>query len=61
MDKKVQWALIGGIAVVGAAVAYHLFNSQKEDDPIDDDIEKLGELRLDANGHIEFQQFLEIF
>ena len=30
MDKKVMYALIGGIAVVGAAVAYHMVKSQED-------------------------------
>ena len=37
MDKKVLYALIGGVAVVGAAVAYHLASKSAEeaDDGID--------------------------
>jgi hypothetical protein len=41
MDKKVLYALIGGVAVVGAAVAYHLATKSAEeaDDGIDEDLE----------------------
>ena len=37
MDKKVMLALVGGIAVIGAAVAYHLSSRQSEE--VEDDIE----------------------
>lgn len=63
MDKNIKYALIGGAALVGAAVAYHLFNTSKEeaDDGLDEDLEQLGPLELDAMGRIEFRQFLKIF
>jgi hypothetical protein len=63
MDKKVMYALIGGVAVIGAAVAFHLLNKNAEeaDDSLDNDLEKVGPLELDAMGRIEFNQFLKIF
>ena len=63
MDKKVLYALLGGAAVVGAAVAFHLLGkaSEEADDGLDAEIAELGELELDANGFIEFKQFLKIF
>ena len=40
MDKKVLYALIGGVAIVGAAVAYHMASkSTEEADDIEDDID----------------------
>jgi hypothetical protein len=41
MDKKVLYALIGGVAVVGAAVAYHLATKSAEEaeDGIDHELE----------------------
>ena len=39
MDKKVLYALIGGAAIVGAAVAYHMASkSAEEADDIEDDL-----------------------
>jgi hypothetical protein len=62
MDKKVLYALIGGAAVVGAAIAYHFIsNSEQEADALEDDLDELGPLELDENGRIKFEQFLKIF
>jgi hypothetical protein len=62
MDKKVMYALIGGVAVVGAAVAFHILSRSSEaDEELDGDLEQLGPLELDTNGTIEFKQFLKIF
>lgn len=57
MDKKVMYALIGGAAVIGAAVAFHFLarSSEEADDNLDADLEQLGPLELDANGRIEFR------
>ena len=45
MDKKVLYALIGGVAVVGAAVAYYAANKEKVEDEgdMEDDLAELGE------------------
>ena len=63
MDKNVKYALLGGAALIGAAVAYHFFStSETETDAgLDEDLEQLGALDLDAQGRIEFKQFLKIF
>lgn len=63
MDKKVLYALIGGAAVVGAAVAYHLASKSAEeaDDGIDEDLEQLGPPEMEANGMLKFEYFLKIF
>jgi len=47
MDKKVMYALIGGAAIIGAAVAFHLISAKTEeadDDQLDGDLKELGEL-----------------
>ena len=60
-DKRVIYSLVGGAAVlVGAALLTH-YLSQKEPNPIDDEIDSLGNLQRDATGHIEFEQFIKIF
>lgn len=57
-----MYALMGGAALVGAAVAYHFLSKGSEvEDSLDDDLAELGPLELDAYGHIEFKQFLKIF
>jgi len=62
MDKKVLYALIGGVAVVGAAIAYHFMaKGESAEDTLDDDLDELGSLELDENGRIKFEQFLKIF
>jgi hypothetical protein len=62
MDKKVMYALIGGVAVVGAAVAFHLMSGKSEvEDALDGDLEQLGPLKLDDQNRIEFDQFLKLF
>jgi hypothetical protein len=63
MDKKVMYALVGGIAVIGAAVAYHLANRQSEEieDDIEDDLAQLGAPDYEANGMLKFEYFLKIF
>jgi hypothetical protein len=60
MDKKVLYALIGGVAVVGAAVAYHLASKSIEeaDDGIDDELEQLGPPEMEPNGMLKFDYFL---
>lgn len=58
-----MYALIGGAAVVGAAVAFHYANSKATDDgpSLDDDLEELGALEKDDQGYIKFEYFLKIF
>lgn len=58
-----MYALIGGVAVVGAAVAYHLASKSAEeaDDGIDDDLEQLGPPEMEGNGMLKFEYFLKIF
>jgi hypothetical protein len=56
MDKKVMYALIGGVALVGAALAFHLASGKGDEveDQLDNDLEKIGALKLDDKGRIEF-------
>jgi len=63
VDKKVMYALIGGVAVVGAAIAFHFMSKEGDsaDSGLDDDLDQLGPLELDENGRIKFEQFLKIF
>ena len=63
MDKKVLYALIGGVAVVGAAVAYYTISKEKVDDEpdIEDDLAELGEPQFEASGMLKFDYFLKIF
>jgi hypothetical protein len=63
MDKKFVYALLGGAAIIGAAVAYHLFSksSEEAEGDLDADLDELGPLELDENGRIKFEQFLKIF
>jgi len=39
MDKKVLYALIGGVTLVGVAVAFHLMSKSTEEDTLDADLE----------------------
>ena len=57
MDKKVVYALIGGAALIGAAVAYHLFSksSEEAEGDIDADLDELGPLEVDENGRLKFE------
>lgn len=45
MDKKVLYALIGGVAVVGAAIAIYVSKKETVEDEgdMDDDLAELGE------------------
>jgi len=50
MDKKTLYALIGGVAVIGAAVALYMSSSaegEAAEEALDGDLEDLGELKLD--------------
>ena len=68
MDKKVMYALIGGIALIGAAIAYKMVSSGEADvkddlpgeDEMENDLEEIGDLETEQ-GHIKFEQFLKIF
>jgi hypothetical protein len=41
VDKKVMYALIGGVAVVGAAIAFHFMSKEGDsaDSGLDDDLD----------------------
>lgn len=60
MDKKVMYALIGGVALIGAAIAYKLATSSETDDGTpgqaeeDADLEEIGDLETEQ-GHIKFE------
>jgi len=63
MDKRVMYALMGGVAVVGAAVAYSVYagKAEQETDTIEDDLAAVGEPQYEANGMLKFEYFLQIF
>jgi hypothetical protein len=61
MDNRVKMGVVGGIALVAAAAIFHFMSSAEEADTLDDDLMQLGDLKLDAQGNIEFEQFLKIF
>lgn len=59
-----MYALIGGAAVVGAAVAFHYAQKNSEgstDEGLDNDLEQLGALEKDGEDYIKFEYFLKIF
>lgn len=45
-----MYALIGGAAIVGAAVAFHFLGKggEEADETLDNDLEKVGPLELDS-------------
>lgn len=57
MDKKVLYALIGGVALIGAAIAF----SMSKDSAVDDVLNQLGPVEKDENGKLDFEYFLKIF
>jgi hypothetical protein len=63
MDKKVLYALLGGAAVVGAAIVYFATNKEKVEDEgdMEDDLANLGEPQFEASGMLKFEYFLKIF
>jgi len=63
MDKKVLYALLGGAAVVGAAIVYFAANKEKVEDEgdMEDDLANLGEPQFEASGMLKFEYFLKIF
>lgn len=61
MDKKVLYALIGGVAVVGAAIAYHMASKSTEEVDMDDDLAELGQPEYEPNGMLKFEYFLKMF
>ena len=65
MRKEVMYALIGGAAIVGAAVAYHLASQKAsaddDADTLDNDLEELGEIQKDEQGFLKFDYFFKIF
>lgn len=64
MSKNVKYALIGGAAVVLAAISYHYMTNKASDTveaDIDEDLDKLGPLKRDANEMIDFDYFIKIF
>ena len=63
MDKKVLYALLGGAAVVGAAIVYFATNKEKVEDEgdMEDDLANLGEPQFEASGMLTFEYFLKIF
>jgi hypothetical protein len=62
MENKVKYAIIGGVALITAAVAFHFLNKTEDEEcALDDELNQLGSLELDEAGRIEFKQFLKIF
>ena len=65
MDNKVvKYALIGGAAIIAAALAFHYAgksSSATGEADIDDYIEELGDPEYDENGFLKFDFFIKIF
>mgnify|MGYP006104726993 CR=1 FL=1 len=64
MEKKTMYALIGGVAVLGAAIAYYSANKGKVEDEeadMEDDLAELGEPQFEPSGMLKFEYFLKIF
>jgi len=64
ISKNVKYALIGGAAVILAAVSYHYLSqkaSETNEADIDEDLDKLGPLKRDTNEMIDFDYFIKIF
>ena len=73
-NKNIKYALIGGAALVGAAVIYMLTSGSDNKDPAtaggeavvqdDDELDKalddIGEIEYE-DGNVQFSQFLKIF
>ena len=74
-NKNIKYAMIGGAALVGAAVLYYLTAGGSGDkaadeatnaalneanEKMEEDLEQIGEIELEE-GHIKFEQFLKIF
>lgn len=70
-NKNIKYAMMGGAALVGAAVLYYLTTSKVDEtanagenndtaEKLDDDIEQIGEIEYE-DGHVKFTQFLKIF
>ena len=62
-DKKVMYALIGGATLlVGAALIAHMSSEAVEENPIDDDLDKLGPITREEDGrHLDFEYFIKVF
>jgi len=62
-DKKVMYALIGGATLlVGAALIAHMSSAAVEENPIDDDLDKLGPLKREEDGrYLDFDYFINVF
>jgi hypothetical protein len=55
MDSKVKYAIMGGVALAGAAAVYLFYSKSDEgENVLEDELDQLGALELDANGVIEF-------
>lgn len=57
MDKKVMYALIGGMAVIGAAIALNAFSKapvDEDEETLDQDLEDIGEVE-NEHGHMKFE------
>lgn len=53
MDKNVKYALIGGLTIVGAALAYHFYKQQADnEEDLDDDLTELGPLEFEKDGKL---------
>lgn len=65
-QKKIQYALLGGAAVIVAAIGIYLLTSNKEEeeevitDDVDDLVNQL-QLEREDNGKLTFECFIEIF
>ena len=62
-DKKVMYALIGGATLlVGAALIAHMSSAAVVENPIDDDLDKLGPITREEDGRfLDFEYFIKVF
>lgn len=43
-NKKLVYGLLGGAALVGAAIAFYYLNKETSEDTLEDDLDQIGEL-----------------
>lgn len=72
-NKNLKYAIMGGAALVGAAVLYYLTSSASKEnssgtsgddhannEELEAELDQIGEIEYE-DGHIKFEQFLKIF
>ena len=62
--KNLLYAAIGGVAIVGCALVYHIISNSEgaqQQDGLIDEIAALGEPKRDQNGLLSFHYYKELF